>query len=114
MDLDRQISFRLRTDDNPRTSGVFADKVRIGLPPNDFVELKEPGLVLEEEAIPKGRIKEKEVITGSAVFEAGENILSKHLDHQEQQGSVLRTVGTPLSMMTILIMDLMKCRPFYH
>ena len=34
------ISFRLRTDDNPRNSGVFADKVRIGLPPNDFIELK--------------------------------------------------------------------------
>ena len=25
------ISFRLRTDDNPRTAGVFADKIRIGL-----------------------------------------------------------------------------------
>ena len=25
-----EISFRLRTDDNPRTAGVFADKIRIG------------------------------------------------------------------------------------
>ena len=35
-----EISFRLRTDDNPRTAGVFADKIRIGKGPNDSIELK--------------------------------------------------------------------------
>ena len=65
--------------------GVFADKVRIGLPPNDFVELKEPGLVLEEEAIPKVELRKRKSSQDLLFLKRGENILSKHLDHQEQQ-----------------------------
>ena len=35
-----EIHFRLRTDDDPNNSGSFASKLKIGLPPNDFIELK--------------------------------------------------------------------------
>ena len=84
-----EISFRLRTDDNPRISGVFADKVRIGLPPNDFVELKRT-------RTGAGRIKEKEVITGSAVFEAGREYLVKTIGSSRGTGSILKNSGNTI------------------
>ena len=91
-----EISFRLRTDDNPRTAGVFADKVRIGLPPNDFVELKRTRTGAGGRGNSKGRIKEKEVITGSAVFEAGREYLVKTFGSSRTTGSVLRNSGNTI------------------
>ena len=58
-----EISFKLRVDDNPRVSGVFASKVKIGLPPNDYV-------LLSRSRSGSG-YKERETITGSDIFEAG-------------------------------------------
>ena len=55
-----EIHFRLRVDDDPNNSGSFASKLRIGLPPNDFLELRRGNS--------RGRLKEKETINGSAFF----------------------------------------------
>ena len=87
------ISFRLRTDDNPRTSGVFADKVRIGLPPNDFIELKRTRTGVGGRGNSKGRIKEKEVITGTASFEAGREYLVKAVGSSSGTGSRIKNNG---------------------
>ena len=87
------ISFRLRTDDNPRNSGVFADKVRIGLPPNDFLELKRTRTGVGGRGRSKGRIKEKEVITGTASFEAGREYLVKAVGSSSGTGSRIKNNG---------------------
>ena len=81
-----EIHFRLRTDDNPRTSGVFASKVKIGLGPNDSVELR-------RSRVPGGAFKEKEIITGSAFFEAGREYLVQTFNSSRSGGSVLKNRG---------------------
>jgi hypothetical protein len=87
------ISFRLRADDNPRISGVFADKIRIGLPPNDFLELKRTRTGVGGRGNSKGRIKEKEVITGTASFEAGREYLVKAVGSSSGTGSRIKNNG---------------------
>ena len=80
-----KIHFRLRTDDNPGISGVFASKIKIGLPPNDFVELK------------RGqngrRLKEKETINGSAFFEAGREYPIQTINSNRDTGSIIKNKG---------------------
>jgi len=58
-----RIGFTLKVDDSPGTSGLFASKVKIGRPPNDYLLL--------ERSNSGSRYREKETIKGSAVFEAG-------------------------------------------
>jgi len=87
------ISFRLRTDDNPRTSGVFADKIRIGKGPNDSIELKRTRTGVGGRGRSKGRIKEKEVITGTASFEAGREYLVKAVGSSSGTGSRIKNNG---------------------
>ena len=80
-----KIHFRLRTDDNPGVSGVFASKIKIGLPPNDFVELKRGQ---------KGRrLKEKETINGSAFFEAGREYPIQTINSNRDTGSRIKNKG---------------------
>ena len=57
-----KIGFRLKTDDNFRTAGVFAEEIRISA--------DGPDVFLKRARI-KGRIKEKEKIDGEGVFTAG-------------------------------------------
>ena len=80
-----KIHFRLRTDDDPGVSGVFASKIKIGLPPNDFVELK------------RGqngrRLKEKETINGSAFFEAGREYPIQTINSNRDTGSRIKNKG---------------------
>jgi hypothetical protein len=58
-----KIGFRLKTDDNFITSGVFAEEVRISA--------DGPNVRLKRKRNSKGRIKEKEKIDGEGVFTAG-------------------------------------------
>ena len=88
-----EISFRLRTDDNPRTAGVFADKIRIGKGPNDSIELKRTRTGVGGRGRSKGRIKEKEVITGTASFEAGREYLVKAVGSSSGTGSRIKNNG---------------------
>ena len=83
-----EISFRLRVDDNPRISGVFAEKVKIGLPPNDYVLLSR--------SRSGGGYKEKEVITGSDVFEAGREYLVDTIGSSRGTGSVIKNNGNTI------------------
>lgn len=80
-----EISFRLRVDDNPRISGVFASKVKIGRPPNDYVLLsrRRSG----------GRYKEKEIITGSDIFEAGREYPIETIGSSRGTGSIIKNNG---------------------
>ena len=80
-----EISFKLRVDDNPRTSGVFASKVKIGLPPNDYV-------LLSRSRSGSG-YKERETITGSDVFEAGREYLIDAIGSSRSTGSRIRNNG---------------------
>ncbi len=80
-----EISFKLRVDDNPRTSGVFAEKVKIGLPPNDYV-------LLSRSRSGSG-YKERETITGSDVFEAGREYLIDAIGSSRSTGSRIRNNG---------------------
>jgi hypothetical protein len=81
-----EIHFRLSTDDNPRTSGVFASKITIGKGPNDFIELKRSPLI-------GSRVKTKETITGSAFFESGREYLVKTFDTSSTTGSIIKNNG---------------------
>jgi hypothetical protein len=83
-----EISFRLRVNDNPRTSGVFASKVKIGLPPNDYVLLSR--------SRSGNSYKEKEVITGSDVFEAGREYLVDTIGSSRGTGSVIKNNGNTI------------------
>ena len=83
-----EISFRLRVDDNPRISGVFAEKVKIGLPPNDYVLLSR--------SRSGGGYKEKEVITGSDIFEAGREYLVDAIGSSRGTGSVIKNNGNTI------------------
>ena len=83
-----EISFRLRVDDNPRVSGVFASKVKIGLPPNDYV-------LLSRSRSGNG-YKEKEVITGSDIFEAGREYLVDAIGSSSGTGSVVKNNGNTI------------------
>ena len=80
--------FKLRTNDNPRVSGVFASEIRIGIPPNDFIELKRSRT--------GSRIKEKELITGSAIFEAGREYLVRSVGSSSSTGSILKNNGATI------------------
>jgi len=83
-----EISFRLKVNDNPRTSGVFASKVKIGLPPNDYVLLSR--------SRSGNSYKEKEVITGSDVFEAGREYLVDTIGSSRGTGSVIKNNGNTI------------------
>ena len=83
-----EISFRLRVDDNPRISGVFASKVKIGLPPNDYVLLSR--------SRSGGGYKEKEVITGSDIFEAGREYLVDAIGSSSGTGSRIKNNGNTI------------------
>ena len=87
------ISFRLRTDDNPRISGVFANKVRIGKGPNDSIELKRTRTGVGGRGGSKGRLKEKEIITGTASFEAGREYLVNAVGSSSGTGSIIKNNG---------------------
>ncbi len=83
-----KIHFRLRVDDNPRISGVFASKIKIGKGSKDSVELR------------RGRsgrsFKEKELITGSAFFEAGREYLVELFNSSRTTGSILKNNGNTI------------------
>ena len=83
-----EISFKLRVDDNPRVSGVFASKVKIGLPPNDYV-------LLSRSRSGSG-YKERETITGSDVFEAGREYLVDTIGSSRGTGSVIKNNGNTI------------------
>ena len=86
-----EISFRLRTDDNPRISGVFADKVRIGLPPNDFVELKRTRTgCWGKRQIPKVESRKRKSSQDLHVFEAGREYLVKTIGSSRGTGSSIK------------------------
>jgi len=80
-----EIHFRLRTDDDPGNSGSFASKLRIGLPPNDFLELKR--------GTSRGRLKEKETINGSAFFESGREYLIETFNSNKDTGFRIKNKG---------------------
>ena len=82
------ISFRLRTDDNPRTAGVFASEIRIGKGPNDSIVLKRSR---------SGRgIKEREVISGTSTFEAGREYLVRAVGSSSGTGSQIENNGNTI------------------
>jgi hypothetical protein len=83
-----EISFKLRVDDNPRVSGVFASKVKIGLPPNDYV-------LLSRSRSSNG-YKERETITGSDVFEAGREYLVDTIGSSSGTGSIIQNNGNSI------------------
>ena len=83
------IDFALKTDDNPRTKGNALTKVRVGLPPNDFIELK-------RSRSGGGRLREKEIVTGSATFEAGREYLVKTSGSSSTSGSRIRNNGNEI------------------
>ena len=83
------IDFALKTDDNPRTKGNALTKVKIGKGPNDSIELK-------RSTSGGGRLKEKEVITGSATFEAGREYLVKTSGSSSTSGSRIRNNGNEI------------------
>ena len=80
-----EISFRLRVDDNPRVSGIFGSKVKIGRPPNDYV-------LLSRRKSGNG-YKEKERITGSDTFEAGREYPVETIGSSRGTGSVIKNNG---------------------
>ena len=88
-----EIHFRLRVDDDPNNSGSFASKLRIGLPPNDFIELKRARIGVGGRGNSRGRLKEKETISGSALFEAGREYLIKTFDSNRDTGSRIKNKG---------------------
>ena len=77
-----EIDFSLRMDDNPDTSGDSLSSVEIGLPPNDYIKLKRTRR--------GSKFREKEVITGSARFEAGRTYRVKVNGRSSRSGTVLR------------------------
>ena len=68
-------------------------------PPNDFIQLK-------RSTSGGGRLKEKEVITGSATFEAGREYLVKTSGSSPHLDLELGKMTMKLDMMMILIMDM--------
>ena len=64
----------------------FASKIQIGLPPNDFLELKRT-------RGRRGRLKEKETINGSAFFEAGREYPIKTFNSNRDTGSRIKNKG---------------------
>ena len=88
-----EIHFKLRTDDDPNNSGSFASKLTIGLPPNDFIELKRTVTGVGGRGSSRGRLKEKETINGSAFFEAGREYLIKTFNSNRDTGSRIKNNG---------------------
>ena len=80
-----EISFRLKVDDNPRVSGIFGSKVKIGRPPNDYV-------LLSRRKSGNG-YKEKERITGSDIFEAGREYPVETIGSSRGTGSIIKNNG---------------------
>ena len=78
-----EIHFKLRADDNPRTSGVFASKIKIGKGSAESVELR-------RSKNSRGGLKEKELITGSAFFEAGREYLVQTFNSSRTTGSIIK------------------------
>ena len=83
-----EISFRLKVDDNFRVSGVFASKVKIGRPPNDYVLLSRN--------TSGGNYKERETITGSDTFEAGREYLIETIGSSSGAGSRIENNGNSI------------------
>jgi hypothetical protein len=80
-----KIHFRLRTDDDPGNSGVFASKIKIGKGDKDSVELRR--------SQDGRRLKEKETINGSAFFEAGREYLIQTFNSNRDTGSRIKNKG---------------------
>ena len=83
-----EISFKLKVDDNFRVSGVFASKVKIGRPPNDYVLLSR--------STSGGNYKERETITGSDIFEAGREYPVETIGSSSGTGSILKNNGNSI------------------
>ena len=80
-----KIHFRLRVDDDPRNSGSFASKIKIGKGDKDSVELRRRQ---------DGRsLKEKETINGSAFFEAGREYPIQTFNSNRDTGSRIKNKG---------------------
>ena len=97
-----EINFSLKTDDNPRTSGVFARSIKIGKGPNDSVELERTNnkrynasgksrFMGGPEYI--DRIEERETIKGGSVFTAGREYLVQTIGASSGTGSRIRDNG---------------------
>ena len=80
-----KIHFRLRVDDDPNNSGVFASKLKIGKGDKDSVELRR--------SQDGRRLKEKETINGSAFFEAGREYLIQTFNSNRDTGSRIKNKG---------------------
>ena len=80
-----KVDFRLRTDDDPDNSGVFASRVKIGKGQNDSVVLRR-----SKEG---DSVKEKEIITGSASFEAGREYIVQTFHSSEDTGHIIKNEG---------------------
>ena len=83
-----EISFKLKVDDNFRVSGIFASKVKIGRPPNDYVLLSR--------STSGGNYKERETITGSDIFEAGREYPVETIGSSSGTGSILKNNGNSI------------------
>ena len=83
-----EISFRLKVDDNFRTAGVFAEKVKIGRPPNDYVLLSR--------STSGGNYKQRETITGSDIFEAGREYPVETIGSSSGSGSRIQNNGNSI------------------
>ena len=81
-----EIDFSLRMDDNPDTAGDSLSSVEIGLPPNDYIKLKRTRR--------GSKFREKEVITGSARFEAGRTYPVRVNGRARRGGTVLRNANS--------------------
>ena len=80
-----KIHFRLRTDDDPGNSGVFASKIKIGKGDKDTVELRRRQ---------DGRsLKEKETINGSAFLKFGREYLVQTFNSSRTTGSIIKNKG---------------------
>lgn len=80
-----KIDFRLRTDDNPDTSGMFASRIKIGKGANDSVDLKR--------SKDGDEVEEKEVITDSASFETGREYIVQTFNANEDAGHNIKNEG---------------------
>ena len=98
-----EIRFSMKTDDNPVTSGVFARSVKIGLGPNDSVELERSSnkkynasgksrTQRGQDYIDRGLI-ERETVKGGSVFEAGREYLVQAIGASSGTGSRIRDNG---------------------
>ena len=80
-----KVDFRLRTDDDPDNSGMFASRIKIGKGSNDSVDLKR--------SKDGDEVKEKEIITDSASFEAGREYIVQTFHANKDAGHIFKNEG---------------------